>query len=140
MITLRKALQSDLDYVRDNPLYPENTKHFMGLNLQGWAKTALFEDKIMGIGGVIMHWPGVGEGWFALSKHAGEYKQAMVLCVIEVMDAAIAELKLHRLEAIVRVDFTECEKLLKKCGFVCEGRMRQYTQDKIDAYLYVLII
>lgn len=140
MIEVRDATQADLDYVRNNPIDDRATKHFMDLQITGWAKTAVLGDKIMGVGGAVLYWPGFAEGWYLVSKDGGESKFLMVHCIKTVIELAIKELNLHRFQSTIRVDFTSAIKLIEHVGFVKEGLLRKYTQDKVDAYIYALVL
>lgn len=139
IIDLRDATQEDLGYVRRHPINPEVTKHFEDVKITGWAKTGLINNQILGVGGIIIFWPGVGEAWYALSEHANTYKIAVALYITKLIETAAEELKLHRLQTTVRVDFAKAIKLIEVGGLVREGRMLQYTQDKIDAFIYAKI-
>lgn len=136
IIDLRDATQEDLEYVRQYPINPEVTKHFGDVSITGWAKTGLVNKQIVGVGGVVVFWPGVGEGWYALSEHANTYKVAVALYITKLIETAAEELKLHRLQTTVRVDFAKAIKLIEYAGFVKEGCMKQYTEDKKDTYIY----
>lgn len=141
LIELRDATQEDLEFVRRHPINPEVTKHFQDVKIAGWAKTGLINNKILGVGGVVVFWPGVGEGWYALSEHADTYKVAVAMFLTRFIDIAAAELKLHRFQTTIRTDFTKAIKLIEVAGLENETPkgMRQYTEDKKDSYIYAKI-
>lgn len=135
-IEIVNAKQSDLEYVLAHPMNPAVVKGFSSLRLSGWCKTVIYEGNILGVGGVVVYWPGVGEGYYILSEHAREHKVRMALCLKRIIALSFEELNLHRLQATVRKDFTQAAKLIEQAGFELEGNMKKYTPDKIDTYLY----
>lgn len=139
LIELRDATQEDLAYVRLYPINPEVTKHFEDVKIVGWSKTGLINNQILGVGGVVVFWPGVGEGWYALSEHANTYKIAVAMFLTRFIDIAAAELKLHRFQTTIRTDFVKAIKLIEVAGLVREGKMIQYTEDKKDTFIYAKI-
>jgi len=138
-IEIRDATQEDLDYVIEYPINEAVTKDFKDVKIAGWAKTALIDDIILGVGGCIVFWPGMAQGWYALSNHAEYNKIGVVRCLKEMIDLAFKELNLHRLETTIRSDFVQAQKFIEYAGFEFEGTMRKYTEDKKDAYLYALV-
>ncbi len=140
MIDIRVATPEDLDYCREHPINPAVTEHYKGLKLTGWAYTALIDGKILGIGGAVVYWPGVAEGWYCLSEEANNHKVSLVHCIKKVAAKAFGDLNLHRLQTTIRLDFTQAKRLIEHAGFKYEGTMKKYTEDGKDAYLYALVI
>jgi RimJ/RimL family protein N-acetyltransferase len=138
-IEIRDSVQSDLDYVRNNPIDPKVVKEFTDLKLSGWVKTALLDGKILGFGGVIVFWKGVGEGFYCLSKEAADHKLEMISCIKSIIDLAFKELGLHRLQSVIRVDFERAIRLAEYVGFKKEGKMRKHTADKIDCFIFSIV-
>lgn len=136
MIEIVDAKQKDLDYVRNHPLDENVAKRFNDVKLTGWAKTVAYNGDILGVGGVVVYWPGVGEAWLFLSKHVIEHKLKAAFYVRSMMQTSIEELNLHRLQCTVRADFHKAIKMVERVGFLREGVMKAYTEDKIDTYMY----
>ena len=139
MIEIRKAAQSDIDYCCQNPI-EESIKSYPALTLKDYALTGLVDGKIIGTGGVVILWESVGEGWIILTKDVNEYKTEAILCIRKLMNQAIKELKLRRLQMIARTDFPKAQKLAKTLGFQCEGCMKNYLPDGSDCFLYARVI
>jgi len=139
MIEIRQATQADLEYVKANPIDEKVIKDFLDVKLSGWAKTALVDGKIVGVGGAVQYWPHVAEGWYCLSKEAAQCKMQMVKCIRKITEQAIKELDLHRLQSTIRVDFERAIKLAEFVGFKLEGRMEKYTQEGIACWMYVIV-
>lgn len=140
MIDIRDARQSDLDFVRQNPL-EEALKVYPELEIKGYAKTGIVNGEIVGVGGVIVYYAGRGEAWMVLSKKVNDFKVETVLCLHKMMEQAISELKLKRLECSVRADFPKAKELIECLGFKCETPkpMKCYCPDGADAYLYSIV-
>ena len=112
----------------------------MPLKLSGKAFTALIDGKIIAVGGAVIYWQGVGEAWIIISENVNEYKSQMAFCIRSIMDRLISELKLRRLQAVVRCDFDRAIALVDAMGFVCEGKMEKYLSDGSSAWLYAKLI
>lgn len=141
MIKIYDAKQSDLEYVMQYPINPEVTKNFEGLTLDGWCKTGVCDGEILGVGGVVVFWPGVGEGYYCLSGHVADHKIEAVLCIKQMIELSFKELVLHRLQTTIRKDFKQAIKLVEHAGFILEtpNGMAKYTQEGIDSYLYSIV-
>jgi hypothetical protein len=139
MIETRIATQEDLEYARLNPV-EDAVKGYPHLDLNGYALAATVDGKVVGVGGVIPMWDGVGEGWFILTKDVLDCKVEIILIIHKVMKRMFEDLKLWRLQAHTRADFPKAIELLEHLGFVQEGYMRKYLPDKTDAYLYSKVI
>lgn len=139
MITIRKATQEDLDFARQNPIEVA-VKEYPRLELGGIAKTGLVDGEIVGVGGVVIYWEGVGEGWIILSKKVLNFKIEVVMCIKEMMEQVIVDCRLRRLQVTVRVDFPQAKKLVETLGFEQEGLMRKYLPDGTDCWIYAKII
>ena len=139
MIELRQATQEDLDYVKANPI-EKAAKDYVDLPLSGYARTAVVDGDVIGVGGVVVYWKGFGEAWVILSEKANDHKVEMVLCIEKFIEEAIAELDLQRLQCTARTDFPKGIELIEHLGFKREGLMRCYNPDGSDAYMYARII
>jgi RimJ/RimL family protein N-acetyltransferase len=138
MIEIRDALQSDLDLVRQDSI-DVAAKNYPNWDLNGWAKTALIDGQIIGVGGCVVYWEGVGEGWFCLSKKALEHKIGIFKCIQRIIEQAFLELKLKRMQVSERADSSQTIKMAEALGFNREGLMKSYLPDGTDAYLYALV-
>ena len=138
MIEIRNATQEDLDLVRQDSI-DITAKNYPVLNLNGWARTVLIDGQIIGVGGCIVFWKGVGEAWFCLSKKALDHKIATFRCIKKIIEQAFSELKLKRMQVTERADFSQTIKMAESLGFKREGLMKSYLPDGGDSYLYALI-
>ncbi len=139
MIEIRKATQSDLDYVIAHPMNDEVVKGFKGVKISGDAVTGTHDGKILGVGGCVVYWKGVAEGWYALSEHTNNHKVSAVLCLSKMIEDLVERHNLHRLETTIRTDFEHAIKLVEFVGFKFEGIRKQYSEDKKDFCMYALI-
>ena len=146
-------------------LIPFEPEHILRVNLRGdeatsaqykdsmyeWAKvchangpsfTAVEGDKILCCAGLKVVKEGVGEGWMVLAEEGTDKKYAKNVYVQTLLHLGemIKDLNLHRIQAWVRCDFPLGVKFLEGMGFEREGIMRKYDVDKMDCYLYSLIV
>ena len=63
---IRDLQDGDIEYVRENPLEVA-VKNYPNMIPTPPAFTAIFDDKIVGVGGMIILWEGVGEMWLMLT-------------------------------------------------------------------------
>lgn len=138
MIKIRDATQEDLDYLKQNPIEGA-VKNYPKLELNGSAKTAIVDGEIVGVGGVVVYWTGVGEAWIILSNKAKEFKVEIIMCINRIMEQMIFENRLRRLQVTVRTDFPQAKKLVEALGFECEGLMKKYLPDGTDCWIYALV-
>ena len=139
----RKATQSDLDYVRSNP-FEGAVKHYPYSEVPDENCYAVERDgELIGVYGLQVKWQGTGLLWLMLTNHCKKDGREAVLGLLEIrkrIDFMIADTKVWRAEASVRVDFPKAIKMLEFLGFKREGLMRCYCPDKSDSFLYSRIL
>lgn len=138
MIEIRELQEGDLEYVRENPLEGA-VKNYPKMTPTPPAFTILFEDKIVGVGGVSIAWQGVGEFWLMLTadcKREGIYGIIAFEAIKNKVDELIEEHKLRRSQCTVRVDLPKARKMVEALGFKLEGLMKKYCPDGCDVWLY----
>ncbi len=98
-----------------------------------WA--GILADEIVGVGGIVDFWPGVGEAWSCYSE------KAIVSCRREVLyytrrflELAITANNYHRIQAVMRTDVPPT--WAKHLGFAREGLLKGYCADGSDAVMY----
>lgn len=137
-VEVRKLVQSDIDYVRQNPL-EDQVKSYPYLEATEYCYTGLINGDIIGVGGVRIFWEGVGEGWLIFTKDVTKHGTKLMLCLRRMKAKTIADHKLRRFQAIVRQDFPKAQKMLESLGFVAEGIMEQYLPDGTAAIMYAWV-
>lgn len=141
MIEIRDLQDGDLEYVRENPLEGA-VKNYPKMTPTPPAFTALFEGEIVGIGGMIILWEGVGEMWLMLTancKREGVFGIIAFEAIKKKVDELIKEHKMRRVQCTVRVDFPKARKMVVALGFQLEGLMKKYCPDSCDVWLYARI-
>ncbi len=143
LVTFRKATQEDMEYVRDNPFEKAvKSYHYMTVGDEN-SFTGLFEGEIVGIGGLVIKWEGVGLFWLMLTAKCRKQDMFGIIALHALRDK-ISELieknNLWRAEATVRIDFPKAIQMLEFFGFQREGLMRMYCPDKGSVYLYSKIM
>lgn len=103
----------------------------------GPAYTAVVGDTLLGCGGVLLPWPGMGLAWLALTAEAGRYRVWLTRTARRVLADIMRAYELHRLEAVVRADNTRNRRWIEALGFAREnGCARAYTTDRVDGIRY----
>jgi RimJ/RimL family protein N-acetyltransferase len=107
---------------------------------RGPCFTAREDGKVVGAGGLLIMWPGVGEGWMLANKDAAlRHKKYAYEVVIEHILKLACELNLRRIQAHVDVNVPAAVKFAEQLGFQREGLMRKYGEDGSDHYLYAIV-
>lgn len=140
MLEIKPLTQKDIDVMSKTALEP----------LVGYPScdevppdthAAWVGDKLIGCGGVIKLWDGVGEGWLAVHREHSKHREFLLaLCIRDLLDRAIRDKGYWRIQAVVRSDFDKAIRLVEALDFVREGEMKQYCPDKCSAYIYARII
>lgn len=107
---------------------------------RGPCFTAMEDGHVIGAGGLIILWPGVGEGWMVVNKDAAQrHKRYAYEVVIEHLLKLASDLNLRRIQAHVDVNVPAAVKFAEQLGFQREGTMRRYGEDGSDHYLYAIV-
>jgi len=116
----RETIQEDLDFVRANP-FEGAIKNYPYLEAPTEnCVTIIFEDKIVGVGGVNVLWKGVGEVWLMLTancKKEGLYGIIALSAIKDKMEELIESNNLWRAQATTRTDFPQAIKMIEFFGF-----------------------
>jgi RimJ/RimL family protein N-acetyltransferase len=107
---------------------------------RGPCFSAVEDGVIVGAGGLIIMWPGVGEGWLMANKDAAlRHKRYAYEVVIKHIIKLACDLDLRRIQAHVDVNVPAAVKFAEQLGFQREGLMRKYGEDGSDHYLYAIV-
>lgn len=138
----RPATQEDLDYVRANP-FEGAVKDYPYMEVPNeYTYTAIFRDEIVGVGGLVIHWPGVAEVWLILTDDCRKddiHGLVALGAIRDKMEELIESNNINRAQATTRVDFPVAIKMIESFGFKRESLMECYCPDKSDAFRYVRI-
>jgi len=94
------------------------------------------ENKVYGIFGLYVHWPGVADCWAITSEECVERPISFHRLTLSVIAHYERELSLHRMQITVREGYTEGMRWANKLGFKNEGLMVGYMPDKTNHYRY----
>lgn len=139
MITDRPLRQEDVDYVKKNCLEGAVDKYGELIAPSEYCRAVLWNGEIVGVGGVVTYWSGVGEVWVMLSKKVLQIPVTMVRCIKRIYKRYRDDTNFTRLQCIVSANFPQGQKLVESLGFKFEGRLRKYLPDKVDAYIYSIV-
>jgi len=135
---IRNLEEGDLEYVRNNPLEGA-IKNYPRMIPTPPAYTIIFNDKIVGVGGMIILWDYVGEMWLMLTadcQREGLFGIVAFEAIKKKVDDLIEIHKMRRVQCTVRVDFPKARKMVVALGFELEGLMKCYCPDGCNVWLY----
>ena len=98
----------------------------------GPAFTILNEKEIIGIAGVVILWPGVGEAWTFLNPSFKRYAKSIHRAVKEKLQEIMDTFNLHRVQTTVLDGFEAGIRWVKRLGFEEEGIMKAYGPNGED--------
>ncbi len=105
----------------------------------GVSFTMIDGGNVLGCGGVIPKWNGVGELWIAISGKLRERPLLLVKHTLIVMGMIQSRGGFHRLQLHICEDDHRLVRWAEALGFTFEGIMRQYGADKKNHRLYARI-
>ena len=134
---LRPTTQSDINLVRSQP-FDDRVKTYPCMTPMGDCVTGVHHGLIWGVGGVVVHYEGMGEFWLMLIK---DFKRdingsSILRDIMFFVEDKIEEHGLFRAQAVIRTDFKAAIKMIEFLGFEREGLMKQYLPGQADAYMY----
>lgn len=95
-----------------------------------------YNDKILGVLGASMYWPGVMQAWAILTDTIKERPIEFHKCAKRVIETYALAFKLFRMQMEVRMDCPDNMKWAEALGFSQESVLKCYGADKSDYYLY----
>ncbi len=138
-VTFRKCTQEDMAFVRVNPFeIAIKGYHFMEAPEDN-TFTAIYESSIVGIGGLVVMWKGVGMVWLMLTAQCekqGVHGLIAIEAIQEKMEELLKDNNIRRVECVVRTDFPQAKKMIEHFGFRQVGLMEQYCPDLGDVWMY----
>lgn len=111
----------DISKKMDNPLADH-----------GICFTAIADGRILVVGGILVATLHTGYGWTFVSKHASQYGLRVFRTVKRQLESMMHDLQLHRIETANLKDATEHHRWSGLLGFVEEGPLWQYDDQKRD--------
>lgn len=105
----------------------------------GRCKTAVVDDKVIGIGGLDEIFVGVYEAWLMLSYEVDNRPIESYEVIRDGFAKLFKDKSVRRIEAWCRTDYPKAHTLLKHLGFKVEGKARKRMPDKTDAILYAKV-
>jgi hypothetical protein len=105
----------------------------------GPGYTGVFQDKVIGCGGVRLFWDGVGEAWGIYPPNFYDNIREVFYYTKTMMNRIIDENSLKRVQATARVDYPGAQNWLRHLGFSIECKMKNYCPSGQDTFLYSLL-
>jgi hypothetical protein len=105
-------------------------------DVHGPTYTGFIDGKVAWFAGIVLMWPGVGEGWLLASGLATENKLGFLRGIKRLMHKLINTHQLHRMQTTVMHGHTELIRFVEFLGMEFEGRMKNYGPNKEDYLMY----
>lgn len=108
---------------------------------QGPSFTAEYDGVVLGCGGVVLMWPGVGACWMMLAEDIGSHGLWLSRTTRHFLATVKREANLHRLEAMAMHESVRNQAWLELCGFKREqnGIAQSYLPDKRSMVRFELV-
>lgn len=100
----------------------------------------IYQDKVIAINGIMEKWRGLAEVFSFSSSKIKDCPVAFHKKSLEMLDFYIKEMKLHRVQAPVRVAFEEGHRWVKGLGMKYESKIYAYGPDREDYNMYARIM
>ena len=115
--------------------------NFMGemkekIDGSGPAFAGLANGEVVGIAGVAILWPGVGDGWIMAAEEISKHKIWFVRSVKKYMELVMNNYKLHRVQTTVLHGHTDLIRLVEFLGMRFEGRLSGFGPQGEDYLMY----
>jgi RimJ/RimL family protein N-acetyltransferase len=132
-LAVRSFSVNDLKEMEPHTELPPNAViHFGKPNVFGW--TALHDNEIVGVAGIVKLWRGVGEAWFMLSKKGAKMPYRVANCADQMFDEVMVGQNLHRMQASVSTLDPKAVRFARWIGFEPEGIMKKYGEKGEDFF------
>ena len=139
MIEIRPLERGDIEKVKSDPLEKAVKDYPDLIAPSDYCHTALWDGEVVGVGGVIIYWEGVGEVWILLSPKIRKFPIQMVRCIRKMYEKHSTDRSFRRLQCVVSIDFPQGQKMVESLGFEKEGLLRKYLPEGTDAWMYSII-
>jgi hypothetical protein len=96
--------------------------------------TATEDGKVVGVGGVVPFWDGVGEAWAIYPRDTRRYRFAIYRITKQMINLIERRYNYRRIEAKAHCGWMAAVSFLIAMGFEIEGRARAYGPDGADYY------
>ena len=100
------------------------------------AWTGFHNDQPIVCGGINPIWEGVADVWIIMKKGSNKHKFFMLKNIKEKFEETITKRNYHRVQAVVRSDFTHGLRFAKWFNMTSEGVMKKYGPDGKD---YIMV-
>lgn len=100
------------------------------------AWTGFYNDQPIVCGGINPIWEGVADVWIIMKKGSNKHKFFMLKNIKEKFKETITKRNYHRVQAVIRSDFTDGLRFAKWFDMTPEGVMKKYGPDSKD---YIMV-
>lgn len=109
-----------------------------GIDQYGIAFTGMISDSIIGAGGIVPLWEGVGHAWIVAGVLFRYYKLWAMRTVKSFLNDAFSSGVFHRIQTFTTSQ-EDHQRLAESFGFSFEGCLRKYGPHKEDYYMWARV-
>jgi hypothetical protein len=125
----------DIRYI-DKPDFPF-LKEMAKLGLLNPGKTVMKNTMpIFSAGFIISPYNSVADVWIICDKEAEHCKKEILYYCSEYLEKFSIETGVRRVQAAIRVEHKDCQRLIEALGFEKEGVLKKYSVDGKDCIMY----
>jgi hypothetical protein len=111
---------------------PDLEGRVLGYMARGMAYTGFLGEEILMCGGIVLLWPGVGEGWSITTPLVTAHPVLFHFAMRRIMELLVRTMGLWRLEVAIQGDHYVSQRWIKRLGFEFEGFKQAYGPDGSD--------
>ena len=135
-LEIRPCQPGDMQYCRQNP-YQDEVKNYPELPVPEHSFTMVCGDEVVGVGGIVLLVPGVGEGWVIMTKQSDPlFGLPACRAIRDKVDSLACEMKLRRCEANVRAHNPVYIRFIEALGFSDPCERKNYFAVGVSSLLY----
>jgi hypothetical protein len=99
--------------------------------------TAYCGGEFLAAAGVVIPYPGMGEGWVIAGPLVRSHARYFHQTVLKVLDQIASDFKIRRIQAMVRAEFAASHRWMTHLGFEKEAVLHKYGIKGEDMTVYV---
>lgn len=120
---------------RDHPLFETWARGFLG----GPGYTIMVDEGVLLCAGMVWIWPGVAEGWLAMSPLMKKYPKTAAISTKQIVEHLFTYFPLRRMHFTPDAENEVNVRFAEWLGFTCEGRLRAYGPFGKDHFMYARV-
>ena len=114
----------------------DDDKHAKNILENSTAFSMIEDGVVLGSGGILPQWPGVGQWWLMVGSGARRRPRALLRVCNDILERTRVKGRFHRFQVYVDPAEPRHIRFVEALGFTFEGRLVKHTVDGKDHLLY----